>query len=85
MDYCDCIARNGYFSQLPQERQKGQDFLWYLWCGHLSPLFGRSKMATFERLFVADESCYQEEKNPYYQLIQNPMIDRMILKEFGFE
>ena len=83
MDYCDCIARNGYFSQLPQERQKGQDFLWYLWCGHLSPLFGRSKMATFERLFVADESCYQEEKNPYYQLIQNPMIDRMILKEFG--
>ena len=83
MDYCDRIARNGYFSELPQERQKGQDFLWYLWCGHLSPLFGRSKMSTFERLFVADESCYQEEKNPYYQLIQNPMIDRMILKEFG--
>ena len=84
MDYCDRRARNGYFAPKgTDERQKGQDFLWYLWCGHLSPLFGRSKMSTFERIFITDENCYKEQKNPYYKLIHNPEIDLMILKEFG--
>ena len=41
-------------------RQSGQDFLWYLWCGKLSPLYGRSAMTTFERLYVEDASTHTE-------------------------
>ena len=60
MDYCDERARRGYFApEGSAERQSGEDFLWYLWCGKLSPLYGRDKMTTFERLFVEDPG------NPY--------------------
>ena len=53
-DYCDRRAREGYFAAPGSpERQAGQDFLWYLWCGRLSPIFGRSAMTTFERLYIA--------------------------------
>ena len=53
MDYCDERARRGYYApEGSAARQSGQDFLWYLWCGKLSPLFGRSAMTTFERLYV---------------------------------
>ena len=38
LDYCDLRARLGYFApEGSPERQSGQDFLWYLWCGKLSP------------------------------------------------
>ena len=48
-DFCEERARDGYFApEGSPERQKGQDFLWYLWCGKLSPIFGRSAMTTFE-------------------------------------
>ena len=54
-DYCDRRARQGYFAPAGSAaRQAGQDFLWYLWCGAQSPLFGRSAMTTFERLYIAD-------------------------------
>ncbi len=54
MDYCDARARRGYYgAEGSAARQSGQDFLWYLWCGKLSPLFGRSAMTTFERLYIA--------------------------------
>ena len=47
-DYCDRRARQGYFAPPDSpERRAGQDFLWYLWCGALSPIFGRSAMTTF--------------------------------------
>ena len=45
-------------------RQSGQDFLWYLWCGKLSPLFGRSAMTTFEPLYVADRLPMWRSKTP---------------------
>lgn len=83
-DYCDRRARQGYFAPLGSaERQAGQDFLWYLWCGPLSPLFGRSAMTTFERLYIADPATHAEHKDPYYRLIDRPETAEMILKEFG--
>lgn len=83
-DYCDRRARQGYFApeESPQ-RQAGQDFLWYLWCGALSPIFGRSAMTTFERLYIADKSTHAEIKNPYYSLIQRADTAEKILREFG--
>ena len=84
MDYCDVRARRGYYApEGSAERQNGQDFLWYLWCGKLSPLFGRSAMTTFERLYVEDASTHTEVKNPYYTWYNDEAVCRRILAEFG--
>ena len=61
----------------------GQDFLWYLWCGKLSPLFGRSAMTTFERLYIADPATHEEVKDPYYTWYNEEAACRRILAEFG--
>ena len=84
MDYCDERARRGYYApEGSAARQSGQDFLWYLWCGKLSPLFGRSAMTTFERLFVADKATHTEVKDPYYTWYNEESACRRILAEFG--
>ncbi|WP_413699601.1 fructose-bisphosphatase class III [Psychromonas sp. KJ10-10] len=61
LDYADKIARQGYFSNCPIERNNGQDMMWYLWSGKESPLFGKDKMATFERYFT-DNSRIKKRK-----------------------
>ena len=84
MDYCDQRARLGYYA--PEDspaRRSGQDFLWYLWCGKLSPLFGRSAMTTFERLYVTDPAAHVEVKDPYYTWYNEESVCRRILAEFG--
>ena len=84
MDYCDERARRGYYApEGSADRQSGQDFLWYLWCGKLSPLFGRSAMTTFERLYVADKATHTEVKDPYYTWYNEESACRRILAEFG--
>ena len=86
MDYCDERARRGYFApEGSAERQSGEDFLWYLWCGKLSPLYGRDKMTTFERLFVEDPATHTETKNPYYRHVNDSKMARAILAEFGLD
>lgn len=85
-DYCDRRARQGYFAPAGSAaRQAGQDFLWYLWCGAQSPLFGRSAMTTFERLYIADAATHAEKKDPYYHLIDRPETAARILAEFGLQ
>lgn len=72
MDYCERMARQGYFAPPGSEaRRKGQDFLWYLWCGRRSPIFGRYKMANFEHFFLDEEESYAEQKDPYYYWVEN--------------
>ena len=84
MDYCDERARRGYYApEGSAARQSGQDFLWYLWCGRLSPLFGRSAMTTFERLYVADKATHTEVKDPYYTWYNEESACRRILAEFS--
>ena len=84
MDYCDARARRGYYApEGSAARQSGQDFLWYLWCGKLSPLFGRSAMTTFERLYVADPATHVEVKDPYYTWYNEEQTCQRILSEFG--
>ncbi len=86
-DYCDRRARAGYFAPPGSAaRLAGQDFLWYLWCGALSPIYGRSAMTTFERLYIADKAAHAEVKNPYYALVSGPgaaAVAERILAEFG--
>lgn len=62
-----------------------RDYFWYLWCGPDSPLFDKSKMATFERYFIDDPETHQEEKGWYYKLRNNEEVCDMILDSFGVE
>ena len=83
IDAADKMARQGYFAKLGSDaRRDGQDFMWYLWCGPKSPLFGKSKMATFERYFIADKSSHTEYKNAYYTYQNEEETALRILKEF---
>ena len=86
MDYADRTARKAYYDKRgTEEREFGMDFLWWLWAGRNSPLFGRNRMTTFERRFILDEATWKEEKNAYYAYYQDPAVCDMLLKEFGLE
>lgn len=66
-----------------ETRSYARDFFWYLWCGPDSPLFDKSKMATFERYFIDDPETHHEEKGWYYKLRNEERICDMILDAFG--
>ena len=76
-------VRKAFFAVDEKERDKGRDILWYIWSGPKSPLFGKTKMATFERYFLAEKETHEEKKNPYYKLIDNEAVMDNILREFG--
>ena len=86
LDYAEKTARKAYYDKRgSEERQFGMDFLWWLWAGRNSPIFGRDRMTTFERRFIADESTWVEPKNAYYTYYQDPAVCDQLLKEFGLE
>ncbi len=61
------------------------DWLWYLWAGPRSPLFGKDRMTTFERYFVADKATHKETKNAYFHLINDAGFSRRMAAEMGVE
>lgn len=69
-------------SDIP-DREESVDYMWYLWCGPDSPLFDKSKMATFERYLLDDSEAHREEKGAYYTLSNEESVCDMILREFG--
>lgn len=75
--------RKGYYAIDPEEKQIGMDMLWYTWCHKNSPVFGKDKMATFERYFIEDKETHIELKNPYYTWYDKDETVTMILNEFG--
>ncbi|MBE6962478.1 MAG: fructose-1,6-bisphosphatase [Ruminococcaceae bacterium] len=84
LDYADATARRAYYSKIGSpERQFGMDFLWWLWAGRNSPIFGRDRMTTFERRFIEDEDVWTEPKNAYYRYYQDPAVCDALLAEFG--
>ena len=86
LDAIDAQARQAYYYRPgTPERKLGMDLLWFLWAGRNSPIFGRDRMTTFERRFIADESAWAEPKNAYYTLYEDPAVCDFILKEFGLE
>ena len=86
MDFADQCARQAYYAKPGTEAwQFGLDFLWWLWCGRNSPIFGKDRMTTFERRLIADESTWTEPKNPYYKHYNDPEVCDRILAEFGLE
>lgn len=66
----------------PEERNYAIDYFLYLWCGPDSPLFDKSKMATFERYFIEDKETHTEEKGNYFKLRDNEQIVDSIMDAF---
>jgi len=84
LDYAQKTARKAYYDKRgSEERQFGMDFLWWLWAGRNSPIYGRDRMTTFERRFILDESTWVEPKNAYYTYYQDPKVCQALLAEFG--
>lgn len=84
-DVMDSYVRKGFFAVDPEEKRKGRDLMWYIWQGADSPLFGKDKMATFERYFLAEKELWKEKKNAYYLLLEDEKIMNGILNEFGLD
>ncbi|MCM1348488.1 MAG: fructose-1,6-bisphosphatase [Firmicutes bacterium] len=78
------LMRSAFNDDTPRaERDYARDYYWYLWCGPDSPLFDKSKMATFERYFITDPATHHEEKGHYYELRNKAEVCDMILDSFG--
>lgn len=86
LEYIDAVVKNSIFSShRPDAENPDRDFLWYLWCGEKSPLFGKHRMTTFEQYFIEDKSTHKEIYNPYYDLMEDVSICEKILCEFGLD
>lgn len=80
------VIRSAFQSDTdPAYRESARDYFLYLWCGKNSPLFDKSKMATFERYFLTDKKTHKEEKGYYYQLRDNAEVCDAILDAFHVE
>lgn len=85
-DALDNYARKAYYEKNDTKgMRKAQDYIWYLWAGPNSPVFGKDKMTTFERYFIDDPETHKETKNSYYSLLNNEDILNKILEEFGLD
>lgn len=84
-DMLDAYVRKGFFALDKKDREDGKDIMWYIWLHPDSPLFGKNKMATFERYFIAEKESHIEKKNPYYSYIENEKVIDNIMKEFGLD
>lgn len=79
----EMLLRSAYNSDVTdEERRNARDYYLYAWCGPDSPLFDKSKMATFERYMIADKKTHHEEKGHYYHLRSNEEVCDMILNAF---
>ncbi|WP_349671334.1 fructose-1,6-bisphosphatase [Lacrimispora sp.] len=84
MDYVDNKIQNAYFlPEHTQESRDARDFMWYLWSGAKSPVYGKGKMTTFEHYFIEDHQTHMEPMNPYYRLSIKEEYCERILSEFG--
>ena len=84
MDYLNARVIDAYFLRDDDPRKADSlDLMWYLWNGPVSPVFGRARMAIFERIFLEDKSLSVEENNCYYEFSNNAEYCDKIFKEFG--
>ncbi|MBP5198697.1 MAG: fructose-1,6-bisphosphatase [Lachnospiraceae bacterium] len=82
-DILEEYVRKAFFAVDEEEKEKGRNIMWFIWCSPNSPLFGKSKMAVLEKYFVEEKAAKVEKKDHYYTLLEKPEVAEMILKEFG--
>lgn len=82
LNYCDRKARACYYSKVWNSDET--DFFYFLWCGEISPLYGKNDITTFERYFLAEEDLkdFPELKNQYYSFENDYNYCQKILNEF---
>ena len=85
LDKIDMLVREYYLTENKPKKKFGSDFFWYLWCHKDSPLFGKNKMATFERYFIADKLTHKEIENPYFAHRDKEKVCNMILENFDLD
>ena len=86
LDKYEEVLRKGYLNREGKKHNvRILDLIWYLWEGKASSLFGKDKMTTFERLYVAEKETHIEKKNLYYEQRDNVELSYKILKEFGLD
>lgn len=85
LDKLDETANKAYFLQEGEEKDYAADYLWYLWCGPCSPLYGKDKMAFFERYFIDDKELWKENYNDYYHFSEQADVCGRILAMFGLD
>ena len=86
MEYTGQLIRAAFQNDTPRElKEYARDYFLYLWCGKDSPLFDKSKMATFERYFLTDRDTYHEEKGNYFKLRDSAEVCDRILDAFGVQ
>ena len=85
LDKLDEIANKAYFMPSGAEKDYAADYMWYLWSGACSPLYGKDKMAFFERYFLDDEELQKENYNAYYHYSEQAAVCGRILEMFGLD
>ncbi len=78
------LVNQAYFSS-GEDKEYAGDFMWYLWCGARSPLYGKDKMAFFERGLLEDKSLHTENYNAYYTFSEKAEVCMSLLEHFGLD
>lgn len=81
-DYIENKIIDAYSNNRKSDKKESVDFMWYLWAGPVSPVFGKSKIAMFEQKFLSDKSVQKEKMNPYFELSYDEQICNKIFNEF---
>lgn len=85
LDKFDEAIRQGFIHRKRKGNEENLDLIWYLWCGPVSPLFGKRQMTTFERYYIEDEATHEEYKNVYYEYRENEETVMQLLENFGVD
>ncbi len=86
LDRIGIAVNRAYFAPFgTPEQVEASDYMWYLWCGEDSPLYGKDKMAFFERTLLQDKSRFKENYAPYYRVNDREDVCIRILEEFGLD
>lgn len=86
LDLFDKYAREAYYYKDDDSvKSYAMDMMWYLWCGPISPLFGKHKMTTFERYFIDDKKTHKEIKDAYYKCRDSEELCNRIFEEFNLD
>lgn len=83
LNHVSMMIRTAFNDNQPEVKDYAVDYFLYLWCGKDSPLFDKSKMATFERYFIAEKETHRETNGYYFILRDNEIIADMILDAFN--
>lgn len=84
-DVMERYVRAAFDDADPELAKRGRDLLWYMWLGEGSPLFAKSKMATFELYLIAEKEVRKEVKNPFYSYLDDERVMGGIFEDFGMD